>query len=177
MYRSLVANDADTPATRELALQAAQEGIVLLKNDGSLPISLNGSTIQVAMIGFWANAADKMLGGYSGTPPFRHDPVSAARSMGITVDYANGPLTQSHSDMNTAVSAAQRSNIILFFGGIDNTIEKESQDRTSIAWPSAQLSLIQRLSTLSKPIAVVRMGTHVDGTPLLSISNVRATSG
>lgn len=173
-YRNLGARDLNTQAAQDLALKAAEEGIVLLKNDGVLPISLNGSNSQVAMIGFWANAADKMLGGYSGTPPFRHDPVTAARSMGISVNYANGPLTQSNADTSAAVNAAQRSNVIIFFGGIDNTVEKESQDRTSISWPSGQLSMIQRLAQLGKPVIVVRMGTHVDDTPLLTIPNVKA---
>ncbi|KAL1836538.1 hypothetical protein VTJ49DRAFT_5035 [Mycothermus thermophilus] len=173
-YRNLSASDVNTQQARHLALRAAEEGIVLLKNDGTLPLTISRSSTQIAMIGFWANAADKMLGGYSGTPPFRHDPVTAARNMGITVNYAPGPLTQSYFDTNQAINAAQRSSIIIFFGGIDNTVEKESQDRTSIAWPAGQLSLLKRLSQMGKPIIVVRMGTHVDDTPLLSMPNVRA---
>jgi hypothetical protein len=73
--------------------------------------------------------------------------------------------------MNFVISAAWRSNIILFFGGIDNTVEKGSHDRTFNAWPSSQLSLIHRLSTLNEPIIFIRMETHVDDTPLLSINN------
>jgi beta-D-xylosidase 4 len=174
LYRDFGAADVNTQVARDTALQAAEEGIVLLKNDGTLPITLNGSNSQVAMIGFWANAADKMLGGYSGSPPFKHDPVTAARSMGITVNYVNGPLTQSNADTSQAVNAAQRSDVVIFFGGIDNTVEKESQDRTSISWPSGQLTMIQRLAQTGKPVIVVRMGTHVDDTPLLSIPNVKA---
>jgi beta-D-xylosidase 4 len=174
LYRNLTAADVNTQVARDTALKAAEEGIVLLKNDNILPLALNGSNSQVAMIGFWANTADKMLGGYSGTPPFKHDPVAAARSMGITVNYVNGPLTQTNADTSAAVNAAQKSSVVIFFGGIDNTVEKESQDRTSIAWPSGQLTMIQRLAQTGKPVIVVRMGTHVDDTPLLSIPNVKA---
>ncbi|KAL2156745.1 hypothetical protein VTH82DRAFT_1491 [Thermothelomyces myriococcoides] len=174
MYRNLSASDLNTQAAQDAALKAAEEGIVLLKNDGILPLSVNGSNSQLAMIGFWANAADKMLGGYSGTPPFNHDPVTAARSMGISVNYVNGPLTQPYGDTSAAVNAAQRSDAVIFFGGIDNTVEKESQDRTSIEWPSGQLAMIRALAETGKPIIVVRLGTHVDDTPLLSIPNVRA---
>jgi beta-D-xylosidase 4 len=174
LYRNLGAADVNTQVARDTALKAAEEGIVLLKNDGILPMSLNGSSFQVGMVGFWANAADKMLGGYSGSPPFNHDPVTAAKSMGITVNYVNGPLTQSSADTSAAVNAAQKSNVVIFFGGIDNTVEKESQDRTSIAWPSGQLAMIQRLAQTGKPVIVVRMGTHVDDTPLLSLPNVKA---
>ncbi|KAK3306319.1 glycoside hydrolase superfamily [Chaetomium strumarium] len=173
-HRNLGAADVNTQVARDTALRSAEEGIVLLKNDGLLPISLDGANFQVAMIGFWANTADKMLGGYSGSPPFNHDPVTAARSMGITVNYVNGPLTQSNADTTAAVNAAQKSNAVIFFGGIDNTVEKESQDRTSIAWPSGQLAMIQRLAAVGKPVIVVRLGTHVDDTPLLSLPNVKA---
>ncbi|KAK3688788.1 glycoside hydrolase superfamily [Podospora appendiculata] len=174
LYRNLGAADVDTPAAREVALQAAEKGIVLLKNDGLLPISLNGSNSPVAMIGFWANAADKMLGGYSGSPPFKTDPVAAAKAMGLTVNYATGPLTQSTFDTASAMSAAQKSSTILYFGGIDNTVEKESQDRTSIGWPASQLSLIQKLAALNKPMVVIKLGSHVDDTPLLALPSVKA---
>jgi len=172
LYRNLGAADLNTQVAKDTALLAAEEGIVLLKNDGVLPVSLNGT--QVAMIGFWANAADKMLGGYSGSPPFNHDPVTAAKSMGITVNYVSGPLSQSSADTSAAVSAAQKSSVIIFFGGIDNTVEKDSQDRTSIAWPAGQLSMVQKLAAVGKPVIVVRMGTHVDDTPLLNLPNVKA---
>ena len=172
LYRNLGAADLNTQVAKDTALLAAEEGIVLLKNDGVLPVSLNGT--QVAMIGFWANAANKMLGGYSGSPPFNHDPVTAAKSMGITVNYVSGPLSQSSADTSAAMSAAQKSSVIIFFGGIDNTVEKESQDRTSIAWPAGQLSMVQKLAAVGKPVIVVRMGTHVDDTPLLNLPNVKA---
>ncbi|KAK4443401.1 glycoside hydrolase superfamily [Podospora aff. communis PSN243] len=175
MYRNLGPSDVNTSAAQKLALRAAEAGIVLLKNDNNfLPVALNTTGTQAAMIGFWANAADKMLGGYSGTPPFRDSPVSAARTAGITVNFATGPLTQSSFDASAAVSAAQKSSVVIFFAGIDNTVEKESQDRTSISWPAGQLSLLTRLSGLNKPIVVVKLGTHMDDTPILALPNVKA---
>lgn len=64
-YRSLGANDVNTPAAQTLAYTAAVEGIVLLKNDGLLPLSSNVSNI--ALIGPWANATTQMQGNYEGT--------------------------------------------------------------------------------------------------------------
>lgn len=173
-YRNLGVSNINTASSKDLALRAAQEGIVLLKNDGVLPIDVSGSKPSMAMIGFWANKADKMLGGYSGDPPFNHDPVTAAKQLGITVNYVDGPLAQGSADTSQAVSAAQKSDVIIYFGGIDNTVEKESTDRTSISWPGGQLSMIQKLAGLGKPVIVVKLGTHVDDTPLLSLPNVKA---
>lgn len=177
LYRELGAKDVNRAVNKDLALQAAREGIVLLKNDNNLlPLDLNstGSNSPVAMIGFWANKADSMLGGYSGSPPFDHDPVTAAKSMGINVNYVSGPLSQGSADTAAAVAAAQKSKVIIYFGGIDNTVEKESTDKSSIAWPAGQLSMIQKLAAVGKPIVVVKLGTHIDDTPLLSLSNVKS---
>ncbi|KAK3380672.1 glycoside hydrolase superfamily [Lasiosphaeria ovina] len=175
-YRSLGASDVNTAAAQALALRAAREGIVLLKNEGGfLPLTtLNSSGTSVAMVGFWAQAADRMLGGYSGNPPFQHDAVAAAKARGITVNYVSGPLAQGSADASAAVAAAQKSSVVLFFGGIDNSVEKESQDRSSIAWPAGQLAVIQKLAATGKPVVVVRMGTHVDDTPLLGLAGVKA---
>lgn len=64
-YRALGASDVNTPAAQTLAYTAAVEGIVLLKNDGLLPLSSNVSNI--ALIGPWANATTQMQGNYEGT--------------------------------------------------------------------------------------------------------------
>jgi beta-D-xylosidase 4 len=175
MYRNLGVADINTAKSQSLALKAALEGIVLLKNDGVLPTSLNTSSAgPVAMVGFWATQASEMLGGYSGDPPFNHDPVQAAKAMGITVNTASGPIVQGSADNSAAVAAAQKSKVIIYFGGIDNTVEKESTDRTSISWPAGQLAMIKKLSELNKPIIVVKLGTHVDDTLLLTMPNVKA---
>jgi len=55
----------DTPEHRRLALEAARRSIVLLKNDGLLPLSKSLQT--VAVVGPNANEVTVLLGNYNGT--------------------------------------------------------------------------------------------------------------
>ena len=133
------------------------EGIVLLKNDNTTqPLNMSTPGVSLAMIGFWANTADKMLSGNIGSPPFSHDPAWTAEQIGVRVNYAPSPLAQRSYDISAVVAATQKSKYIIYFGGIDNTIEKESLDRTSISWPSGQLAMIKKLEDLGKPLIVVK---------------------
>ena len=59
-------SEIDSQAHRELALKTARESIVLLKNDGTLPL---GSQIKkIAVVGPLADSKIVLLGNYNGTP-------------------------------------------------------------------------------------------------------------
>jgi beta-glucosidase len=63
---SLGFSEAGSPVHRLQALKAAEESIVLLKNDGTLP--LKGSIRKIAVIGPTADLLPSILGNYVGTP-------------------------------------------------------------------------------------------------------------
>jgi beta-D-xylosidase 4 len=48
------------------------------------------------------------------------------------------------------------------------------QDRDDITWPTTQLSLINQLSNLTKPLIVVQLGTMVDSASLLPKTGVNS---
>ncbi len=58
--------DAASPAHRQIAQKAAEESIVLLKNDGVLP--LKNTVKRIAVIGPTADSLPSILGNYVGTP-------------------------------------------------------------------------------------------------------------
>lgn len=81
-WSSLGSETLESEANQALALKAAQESVVLLKNDGGLlPITTDK---KVALIGPYANAI--MLGDYSGTPTYTTTPYQAfAKKMNFQV--------------------------------------------------------------------------------------------
>lgn len=68
LYGNLGPNDVCTPAHKQLALEAARQGIVLLKNRGpSLPLSTRRHR-TVAVIGPNSDVTVTMIGNYAGIP-------------------------------------------------------------------------------------------------------------
>jgi beta-D-xylosidase 4 len=134
------------------------EGIVLLKNDGTLPLS--PFITKIAFIGPWANATTKMQGNYEGVAPFLISPFEAAKRAGLDVTYSVGTSinTSDRSGFDAAICAGRESEVIVFAGGIDNSIEQETRDRNEITWPGNQLLLLSHLSRLDKPVIVLQMG-------------------
>lgn len=65
-WGKITAADNDTPAHRAVALRAAQSSLVLLKNDGLLPLKAAPRTI--AVIGPNGDSVDALVGNYNGTP-------------------------------------------------------------------------------------------------------------
>lgn len=174
-YRDLDWNDVVTTDAWNIAYEAAVEGTVLLKNDGTLPLS--NSTRSVALIGGWANATWQMLGNYYGKAPYLTSLLEAFQDSSLTVNYALGTniTTDTKDGFQDALDAAKNSDTIIFAGGIDNTLEAEAMDRMNITWPGNQLDLINELSQLGKPLIVLQMGGgQVDSSSLKSNKNVNS---
>ena len=165
------------PSSQDLAHKAAVEGIVLLKNDGILP--LKGSVKNVALIGPWANATTPMQGNYEGIAPFLISPVSGAQAAGYSVTYSAGTSMNSNdtSGFAAALATAKSADVIVFAGGIDETIERESLDRVQIGWPGNQPDLISQLEQLNKPLVIVQFGGgQVDDSALKASKSVSNTN-
>ncbi|KAJ7263977.1 glycoside hydrolase family 3 protein [Mycena haematopus] len=173
-YRQLGWKDVNTPSTQNLAYQAAVEGIVLLKNNGALPLS--SSIKKVAFIGPYANATTQLQGPYSGIAPFLISPFAAAQASGFEATLTAGTAINSNdtSGFAAAIAAAKAADAVIFAGGIDQSIESEENDRDTIVWPGNQLDLIAQLA-VGKPLIVLQFGGgQVDDAALKSNPAVSA---
>jgi beta-D-xylosidase 4 len=174
-YRNLDWSDVVSTDAWNISYEAAVEGIVLLKNDGTLPLS--NKIRSVALVGPWGNATEQMQGNYYGDAPYLTSPLAALQASNLKVNYAFGTNISSETTAGfaDALSAAKKSDAIIFAGGIDNTIEAEGVDRSNITWPGNQLQLIKKLSELAKPLIVLQMGGgQVDSSSLKANKNVNA---
>lgn len=178
-YRQIAWADVAKPDAKALALRAAQEGLVLLKNEGTGQLPLSKTAVKrVAVVGPLATATTQMQGNYYGTAQSISTVVDAMKAAGFEVTSAQGAALTgtSQSGFAAAVNLAKSADATVFVGGMDTSIEAEDRDREQITWPGAQLALIQQLAaaTGDKPFVVVQMGTMVDSSALVAENNVNA---
>lgn len=176
-YGSLGWSDVATPDAQALAYQAAWEGMTLLKNDDDF-LPLGSTARKVAVIGPLANATTQLQGDYSGIAEYIISPLAAFENFSSwTVEYAMGTDINSNSTagFNASLAAAASADMVIYVGGLDNSLEAETLDRKTLAWPGNQADLIEQLSAIGKPVVVLQMGGgQVDDTPLLNNSGVKA---
>jgi len=89
-WKQLSPSVIDSPAHRALALKAARESVVLLKNDGLLPLK---GIHSLAVIGPNADDRDVPLGNYNGTPKHTVSVVEGLKNVApadVKVTYLKG---------------------------------------------------------------------------------------
>ena len=149
----------DAEAHQKLARKAAEESIVLLKNQDQI-LPLKPGT-KVAIIGDFARKPRYQGAGSSLVNPTKEPEaiLDVIESGGITVlSYEQGYVRNRPVKRNLlrkAKEAAKGADVVLFFGGLDEISESEGLDRKHMRLPEAQGMLIDELSTVNENIVVV----------------------
>lgn len=149
----------DVEAHHKLARKAAEESIVLLKNqDNILPLKPG---TKVAVIGDFARKPRYQGAGSSLVNPAK-EPEAILDMIGeydiVMVSYEQGYVRNRPPKMDLlrkAKEAAKGADVVLFFGGLDEISESEGLDRTHMMMPEAQGMLIDELSTVNENLVVV----------------------
>lgn len=147
----------DAEAHHALARQIAAEGMVLLRNNGVLPLK---GVASVAVIGRSAREPYFQGGGSSNVNPTRVDaPWDALRQHGAAIRWAyaegypaDGALRQELID--EAVRVAAEAEVALVFAALPPLSESEGYDRASLDLPPAQVALIRAIAA-AQPNTVV----------------------
>ena len=154
----------DRDKDHELARKVAQETIVLLKNDGVLPLQ-EGE--KIAFIGEYVKKPRYQGGGSSHINSHK---VTAAWDIlkdmpGIT--YAQGyEDTQDVTDeklLEEAVQNAAKAKIAVIFAGLPDSFESEGYDRSHMRMPDCQNELIAKVAAVQpNTIVVLHNGSPVE---------------
>ncbi|XP_021747584.1 probable beta-D-xylosidase 6 [Chenopodium quinoa] len=163
MFGRLGGKDVCTKEHQRLALEAARQGIVLLKNDNFLPINKDHVS-SLAIIGPGANSTSylDLGGGYSGFPCNAKSYVEAFQPYIKKTNYVKGCLDvdcESNSMFDEAVHVAKVSDYVILVVGLDLTQETEDKDRVTLLLPGKQMDLVSLVASVSnKRIILVLTG-------------------
>ncbi len=149
---------------QELALITARSGVILLKNENNiLPISKKN---KIALIGPSTFVAETDgFGSAHVNPPYSIAPIQGIENKinDTLIKYTLGcPIKDfDTSDFQNAREIASNADIVIFFGGLDKTMEGEGfsiggdRKNNSTELPSQQLLLIDELSKINPNLIVV----------------------
>jgi len=177
-FSQIPITENDTPAHEAVALKAACESIVLLKNNGLLPLD-RAKVRRIAVIGANATSVSMLLGNYNGTPSHPItilDGIKEAAGTNIEVTYTEGcPLAVRKDGTNrpadqmlaAALAAAKAADVVVYVGGISPEFEGEEfggvdrydgysgGDRLRIELPPVQEDLLKALAAAGCPVVCV----------------------
>ncbi|MDF2540632.1 MAG: glycosyl hydrolase [Herbinix sp.] len=160
-----------------LSEEAARKSMVLLKNNGILPLKKE-ELKTIGVIGPNANSRDALKANYFGTSS-RYitalEGIQDEAGENIRVLYSEGSqLIRSTAEggalpndrLKEALSVAERSDVVILCMGLDASLEGEegdasneycAGDRMSLSLPKAQLDLIEAIAGLHKPTILCNM--------------------
>ena len=138
------------------ARRAAEESMVLLKNEGVLPLDRNE---RILFVGEYAEKPRYQGGGSSHINSFRvSDALSAAQSYSH-IRYVKGFFGTADSYDEAlaaeALEAAADADRIVVFAGLPDSFESEGYDRTHMDLPACQNRLIAELAAVNPNVIVV----------------------
>ncbi len=177
----------DVEAHHALAQQAAAEGIVLLKNNGILPLQ---APQHLAVIGRSAEAAHFQGGGSSHINPTKVTvPLTALKALAGSAEiaYAEGyPVDNSiRPDLiDAAVATARGSDVAILYIALPTFKESEGYDRKDIDLTEQQVLLIQAVSAVQPNTVVVlnngsavAMSAWIDGVAAVLEAHMMGQAG
>lgn len=158
---------------KAVSLECAQKSMVLLKNNGILPLA-NDKNKTIAVIGPNADSREALTGNYEGTAD-RY--ITFSEGIAATFEgrvlYSQGchlyrdrlqGLALPGDRYSEAVACAQNADVVILVVGLDATLEGEegdtgnefaSGDKLDLLLPKSQRTLISKIMALRKPTVIV----------------------
>jgi len=175
-YNSVPVTEVDTDEHAALALKAAEKSMVLLENNGILPLRAD-EVKTIAVIGPNADSTAALEGNYNGTSSryvtFLRGIREYAAARGIRVFYSLGchlykdrtsGLAQADDRLSEAMMYAETADVTIACVGLDASLEGEegdtgnefySGDKKDLLLPESQRKLMKALKEKAKSLVTV----------------------
>ncbi|KAJ9545887.1 hypothetical protein OSB04_025594 [Centaurea solstitialis] len=159
IYGSLGTDQVCSKEHQDLALEAARNGIVLLKNSaGLLPLSKT-ETASIAVIGPNANVTQTLLGNYEGEACRNVTVLQAIQNYVKNTQFHQGCVDFVNCTaiaVDDAVRVAKAVDRVILVMGLDQSQEREKLDRVDLGLPGKQAALVSAVARAAKkPVTLV----------------------
>ena len=182
-YDSIPYTKVECPEHLNLAEKAAEKSMVLLKNNGLLPLDVkNCGTIGVigpnadsraALIGNYYGTASRYITILEGIQDYVGDNQRVLYSQGCHLSNDRVEvLAQPDDRIAEAVTVAENSDTVILVVGLDETLEGEerdqgnncgSGDKADLLLPKSQRTMIEKVLETGKPTIIILMaGSSMD---------------
>jgi beta-glucosidase len=157
-------NSYDKKAHHELARKISSECMVLLKNDGILPLKKKS---KIAFIGKFAASPRYQGGGSSHINSFMVSNALESASGIAEISYAKGYETAEdiidENLIKEAVDVAKAAEVAVIFAGLPDKFESEGYDREHMSMPNCQNKLIEEICKVQpNTVVVLHNGSPVE---------------
>ncbi len=168
-------DDLDTalvegPEHRALSLKMAHESLVLLQNNGVLPLWAGA---KIALVGPNADDREMMWGNYNAIPKATVTLLDALKERIPDLVYVKGCDLVGEKTEKDVLKKLEKADIIIFAGGISPRLEGEEMpvevpgfdqgDRTDLELPAVQRALLNRLHEAGKKVVLVNFSGSAMG--------------
>ncbi|HZJ77839.1 MAG TPA: glycoside hydrolase family 3 C-terminal domain-containing protein [Clostridia bacterium] len=150
----------DLDAHHELAAKIAAQSMVLLKNDGVLPVSKGQ---KLSIVGEMAKKPRYQGAGSSEINPTKIDnAVDCLKEAGFDITYSQGYINEKN-DVNRklideAVESSKNADVVLAFIGLTQADESEGFDRETMALSESHNELVNALCDACENVVVILAG-------------------
>lgn len=182
-YDHIPYSEVESPAHLRLAEKAAEESMVLLKNNGILPLKKENLK-SIGIIGPNADSRAALIGNYHGTASryvtiqegiqdYLGEAVRVYTSVGCELyKDRSEPLAYPQDRLSEAKIVADHSDVVILCVGLDESLEGEegdtgnsyaSGDKRDLQLPKVQRELMEAIAETGKPVVLCLMaGSDID---------------
>ncbi|HOO28349.1 MAG TPA: glycoside hydrolase family 3 C-terminal domain-containing protein, partial [Lachnospiraceae bacterium] len=194
-YDTITYEEVESVSHREFAVEVSEKSMVLLKNNGILPLDKK-KLKSIGVIGPNANSRKALIGNYHGTSSRYKtilEGIQEEADDSVKIYYSEGchlykdrveNLAWPDDRISEAVIVAKRSDVVILCLGLDESLEGEegdtgnsyaSGDKDDLKLPKSQETLLKAVSETETPvILILQTGSAMDLSFAKYHENVRA---